>query len=192
MTAAAEPELEEGRVYRTKELARWTSNPPRLARRLVAQGQLIELARGLYARPYQTRWGAVIPNSVEVMRAFLEGSPFVFTGPGQWNALGLGTTALSRTVLVYNRKRSETLTLGGQTYVLRRVAFPVDPPPEWFVVDLFEHAEQAAASRPDVARALTSAVAAGVFDRERLLDLADRYGTNATRKYIQTALHAVA
>jgi hypothetical protein len=97
---------------------------------------------------------------------------------------------MSRTILVYNTKRSETLTLGGQTYVLRRVAFPVDPPPEWYVVDLFEHAEQAAASRSDLARTLASAVAAGMFDRERLREQSARYATKANRRYIQAAVDA--
>jgi hypothetical protein len=28
------------------------------------------------------------------MRGFLDGSPFIFTGPDRWNSLGLGTTGL--------------------------------------------------------------------------------------------------
>ena len=47
------------------------------------------------------------------MRAFLDGGRFVFTGPERWNALGLGTTALFATPLVYNTRRSGTFELGG-------------------------------------------------------------------------------
>ena len=54
----------------------------------------------------------------------------------------------------YNTKRSRTFTFGNRRFVLRRVAFPENPPAEWFVVDLFEHAHQAAASPTDLALAL--------------------------------------
>jgi hypothetical protein len=47
----------------------------------------------------------------------------------------------------YNTKRSERFSFGGRQFLLRRVAFPDSPSPEWFVVDLFENAEQAAAAR---------------------------------------------
>lgn len=75
------------------------------------------------------------------MHGFLEGSPFVFTGSEHWNALGLGTTAVFAAPLVYNTKRSGTFQFGGRKFVLRRIAFPENPPPEWFVVDLLEHAD---------------------------------------------------
>ena len=87
--------LEPGRVYRTRDLATWSANPPRLAKRLVDQGELVPLAHGLFARPKQSRFGPVPPLDEEIMRAFLDGGAFVFTGPERWNALGLGTTACS-------------------------------------------------------------------------------------------------
>ena len=89
------------------------------------------LAHGLFAQLRRGRFGPVPPSDDEVMRAFLDGGPFVFTGPDRWNALGLGTTSLFAAPLVYNTKRSGTFDLGGRRYVLRRVAFPsassVDP-----------------------------------------------------------------
>jgi len=114
------------------------------------------------------------------MRAFLEGTPFVFTGSEHWNALGLGTTAVFAAPLVYNTKRSGAFHFGGRRFVLRRVAFPENPPPEWFVVDLLEHADQAGASRGDLSASLAQALARGTFSRERLLEMAKRYGTKAT------------
>jgi hypothetical protein len=121
------------------------------------------------------------------MRAFLDG-PYVFTGPERWNALGLGTTALFAAPLVYNTKRSGTFTFGGRRFILRRVAFPLNPPPEWFVVDLFEHAEQAGASRSELSEALTRALTRGSFQRERLREMAERYGTKQTFALIESAL----
>ena len=191
MTAAA-PSLEPGRVYRTRELATWSANAPRLARRLVDEGALVPLAHGLFAHLRPSRLGPVPPRDEEIMRAFLDRGPFVFTGPERWNALGLGTTAVFAVPLVYNTKRSGTFTFGNRRFVLRRVAFPENPPAEWFVVDLFEHADQAAASPTDLAQALERALAQGRFDRYRLLELGRRYGSRATQSRIAGALAASA
>lgn len=191
MTAAA-PRLEPGRVYRTRELAMWSANAPRLARRLVDEGALVPLAHGLFAHLRPSRFGPVPPRDEEIMRAFLDGGPFVFTGPERWNALGFGTTAVFAVPLVYNTKRSGTFTFGNRRFVLRRVAFPENPPAEWFVVDLFEHADQAAASPTDLALALERALAQGRFDRDRLLELARRYGSRVTQSLIAGALAASA
>lgn len=63
--------LEPGHVYRTRDLSQWTSNPARLARRLVERAQLRQLAQGLFVHPRQSRFGTVPPADEEVMRAFL-------------------------------------------------------------------------------------------------------------------------
>jgi hypothetical protein len=174
-------------VYRTRDLAAWSANAPRLARRLVRDGALLPLAHGLFAHPKRSRFGVVPPSDEELMRAFLGGAPFVFTGPDRWNSLGLGTTAVFAAPFVYNTKRSGTFDFGGRHFVLRRVAFPEDPPPEWFVVDLLEHADQAGASRSEVAAALARALARGTFDRQRLRDMAKRYTTKATQALVASA-----
>jgi hypothetical protein len=179
-------------VYRTRDLAAWGANSPRLAKRLVREGALVPLAHGLFAHPKRSRFGVVPPSDEELMRAFLDGAPFLFTGPDRWNALGLGTTAVFAAPLVYNTKRSGTFEFGGRRFVLRRVAFPEIPPPEWFAVDLLEHTDQAGASRTDVAAQLSRALARGAFDRERLRDMAKLYSTKATQALVTAALEATA
>jgi hypothetical protein len=116
----------------------------------------------------------------------------VFTGPERWNALGLGTTAVFATPLVYNTKRSGRFTFGGRQFLLRRVAFPETPSPEWFVVDLFENAEQAAAARENLRGALEAALRAGKFDRDRLASMSTRYGSRRTQALVKAALGASA
>ena len=165
MGTAAQPTLEAGRVYRTRDFAEWSANAPRLAKRLVREGQLVPLAHGLFARPARSRFGNVPPTDQELMRAFLDGAGFVFTGPERWNALGLGSTAVFATRLVYNTKRSGTFAFGGRRFLLRRVAFPENPPPEWFVVDLLENADQAGASARELAQTLGRALRRGAFNR---------------------------
>lgn len=192
MVAAAQPTFEPGRVYRTRELAQWSANAPRLAQRLVRDGQLVQLAHGLFAAPRRSRFGEVPPTDEALLRAFLDGEPFVFTGPERWNALGLGTTAAFATPLVYNTKRSGRFTFGSRQFLLRRVAFPETPSPEWFVVDLFENAEQAAAAREDLRGALEAALRAGKFDRDRLASMSTRYGSRRTQALVKAALGASA
>lgn len=192
MTAATQPTFEPGRVYRTRELHRWSANAPRLAQRLVRDGQLVQLAHGLFAAPRRSRFGAVPPTDDALLRAFLDDGPFVFTGPEHWNALGLGTTAVFATPLVYNTKRSGRFTFGDRQFLLRRVAFPKTPSPEWLVVDLFENAEQAAASREKLQEALEAALRAGKFDRAELASMASRYGTRRTQALVNSALGASA
>jgi len=187
---ASPPNLEPGRVYRTREFARWGANPPRLAGRLVARGELVPLAHGLFACPKRGRFGTVPPADAELMRAFLDGSPFVFTGPDRWNPLCLGTTAVFAMPLVYNTKRSGRFVFGKRAFELRRVAFPDPAPPEWFVVDLFEHAASAATSPEDLEPALTQRLAEGAFDRAALRLMAERYATRANAQRILRALEA--
>lgn len=189
---AVTPQLRPGRVYRTKDLAGWSANAPRLAKRLVRKGQLVPLAHGLFFHPRRGRFGDVPPTDEEVMRVFLDGGRFVFTGPDRWNALGLGTTALFAATLVYNTKRSGPFELGGRHYVLRRVAFPARPTAEWFVVDLFENASRAGVAPVVLARALRRAVTAGSFDAGRLREMVYRYGTRRTRSLVEGALEATA
>lgn len=190
MSAPIRPRLRLGRVYRTSALRRWSANAPRLAKRLVAEGRLVPLAHGLYSAPEVGRFGPVPPSDEALMDAFLDGTPYVFTGPERWNALGLGTTAIYASPLVYNTKRSGTFELGGRRFVLRRVAFPRRPSPEWYVVDLLEHAEQAGATRASLERSLARAVAAGRFDVARLRDAAREYGRLATRALVDRAVSA--
>ena len=174
MSAASKPELAPGSVYRTRDLEAWSANAPRLAKRLVQEGKLVPLAHGLFAHPKRGRFGMVPPSDEEMLRAFLDGTPFLITGPERWNALGLGATAVFAMPLVYNTKRSGVFDLGGRKFMLRRVAFPDAPPREWFVVDLLEYADQAGVARTDVVRALAVAMQSGRFDRGRLRAMAER------------------
>jgi len=192
MPSPKRPPLTAGRVYRTRHFQRWDKNASRLARRLVDERRLRRLGHGLFSHPRSGRFGDVPPPDDAMLRAFLNGGRFIFTGPDRWNPLGLGTTALHAAPLVYNTKRSGGFQIGGRRFRLRRVAFPKRPSPEWFVVDLFENAEEAGASRAELTHALTGALQRGVFDRTRLREMAMRYGTRATARRIDSALTSAA
>ena len=188
MTIAAQPELEPGRAYRTQDLLRWGANPTRLANRLVEEGRLRKAAHGLFYAPIRSSFGAAPADDEELLRAFLKGDPFVITGPPRWNALGLGSTAMFAKTLVYNRRRSGEFTLDERSFLLRRVGFPEDPSPEWFVVDLFQHHAMAGADLDELTARLTEGLKQGRWNAERLRQMADRYGTCATAARVARCL----
>jgi hypothetical protein len=112
MSGHARPVLRAGRVYRTRDLARWSKSPGRLAHRLVREGTLQRISRGLYYAPVASRFGpAPAPDEV-ILQAVLGGDLFLISGPPRWNALGLGSTAMCATTLVFNSRRSGDFVLG--------------------------------------------------------------------------------
>lgn len=188
MSAAAQPELEPGRAYRTRDLRRWSANPTRLVRRLVDEGKLCEAAHGLYYAPIPSKFGPAPAADEELLRAFLRDEPFVVTGPPRWNALGLGSTAMFAMTLVYNTRRTGELVLGGRRFLLRRVYFPKNPTPEWFVVDLLQHHDMAGVALSELRERLVATLRLGRWDRERLREMAETYGTKATLALVEDAL----
>ena len=187
---ATEPQLKEGRVYRTRDLGQWSKNPSRLAKRLVGDGRLRELSHGLYECPRESRFGLLPPSREEDMSAFLKSSAFVFTGPEVWNSLGLGSTALHAYPLVYNTKRTGEFRLGNRTYRLRRVNFPRSPSKEWFVVDLLQNHQEAGVTLEELAEGLQRAMASGRFDARALMRQTKRFGTRKTQDVVQEAVQS--
>lgn len=185
MRPARKVNLIPGRVYRTEELARWGANPTRLAARLVSEGRLQRLAFGLYFAPITTKFGASPPTLYEVLRALLKADTYVVTGSERWNALGLGATAVSPILLVYNRRRSGEFELAGHRLLLRRVAFPARPTPEWYVVDLLENLSVAGVETERLEKRLGTALGAGRFNLDRLRAAATVYGTQRTRDLVE-------
>ena len=188
MTASAQPHLRAGHAYRTRDLARWGKNPTRLARRLVHEGRLCEAAHGLYYAPIASRFGpAPVPDEV-LLRAFLDGEPFLISGPPRWNALGLGATAMFAATLVYNTRRTGEIRLDGRRFLLRRVYFPKRPSPEWFVVDLLRHHQMAGVALSELRERLVGALRAHRWRVDELRDMAATYGTKATLAVVDSCL----
>ena len=184
--------LTAGRVYRTADLERWSANPTRMAERLVATGELRKLRHGLYYRPQMSKWGAVPPAREEVLRAVLKNSPFLVTGSGVWNALGLGSTAVFASPLVYNRRLSGETKIGAFRFAFRRVRFPVPANTEWFVIDLIQNRAMAGLDIETLGQTLRSALRNGRFDALRLQRMAVEYGTRETQSLVVDAISSAA
>ena len=188
MSIAAQPQLEPGRAYRTRDLRKWSANPTRLARRLVDEGRLREAAHGLYYAPIPTRFGLAPASDEELLRVFLGGDRFLITGPPYWNALGLGSTAMFAVKLVYNHVRSGEFVLDRRRFLLRRVQFPQLPSAEWFIVDLLQHHGMAGVALSELRIGLNGTLREGRWDRQRLMEMALQYGTKATITTVEDAL----
>ena len=189
MNTPAQPELEPGRAYRTRDLRPWSANPTRLARRLVDEGKLREAAHGLYYAPVPSRFGPAPASDEALLRAFLGGERFLVTGPPYWNALGLGSTAMFAVTLVYNTRRSGEFQLGGRRFLLRRVYFPEKPTAEWFIIDLLQHHDMAGVGLSALREGLVATLRSGRWNRTRLREMAETYGTKATLSLVDEALH---
>jgi len=183
--------LRPGRVYRRADLAQWSKSVDRHARELVDQGVLQKLRNGLYHYPKASAFGRVPPDEKELVRTFLKEDDFLLTSPNAYNALGVGTTQLYNSRVVYNHKRHGHFTLGGKPFEFRRKPrFPRQLTEEFLLVDLLnnlsELAEDPAAVR-ERARAK-----AKELNADKLRRAARDYGKVATRKFFELALSRAA
>lgn len=191
MTAANQVTLEAGKVYRTAHLVPWGANPTRLAGRLVREGKLRKLGHGFFHAPASSRFGDVPPSNEALLDAYFEGTPWVESGPPKWNTLGLGSTALFAKTLVYNTKRTGTVKIGKREFELRRVGFPVDPPPEWFAIDLLRNASSVGLDPAEAEARLGRAVETGTLSGKVLADMASRFGRRSEQDLVRRVIARV-
>jgi len=156
-----------------------------LAQRLVREGRLREAAHGLYYAPQLSKFGPAPVSDEVLLRAFLGDGPFLITGPQRWNALGIGSTALFASTLVYNTLRSGEFLLAGRRFLLRRVYFPKQPSPEWFVIDLLKHHGMAGVAVSELGENLVKTLRLGRWRVDVLREMAKVYGTKAVVSLVE-------
>lgn len=140
--------LRQGTVYRRSDLSQWSNAVDRHVRKLVQEGVLQKLSTGLYYYPEESVFGSVPPDEEKLVRAFLKDDYFLVISPNDYNTLGVGTTQLYNTRLVYNHKRHGEFILGGKTYSFRiKHRFPKKPSPEFLLVDLVNNLSNSADDR---------------------------------------------
>ncbi|MGL6161084.1 hypothetical protein [Microbulbifer sp.] len=179
--------LRPDRVYRRADLALWSKSVDRHARELVDQGVLQKLRNGLYYYPKVSAFGRVPPDETELVRTFLKEDDFLLTSPNAYNALGVGTTQLYNSRLVYNHKRHGRFTLGGKSFEFRRKPrFPRQLTEEFLLVELLNNLSKLAED-PAVVRERAWAKAKEL-NAGKLRRAARDYGKVATRKFFEQAL----
>ncbi len=181
--------LRPGKVYRRENLARWSKAVDRHIKALVEEGTLTKLAGGLYMHPKQTVFGLAPAEDPELVSRFLKDARFLLASPNAYNALGVGTTQLYDTTVVYNHKRHGPFTLGGRTFDFRvKPSFPRKLTREFLLVDLVNNLDRLAESREEVLARVKER--ATNFDERRLQRAVRDYGNVRTQKFFSQALHS--
>jgi hypothetical protein len=183
-TAHLANELQAGRVYRREDLAGLSNAVDRHLQELVSTGMLKKLAQGLYYAPKQSRFGPLPPTDEQVVRGFLRENDFLVFSPSSYNTVGLGTTQLYNSTLVYNHKRHGVFKLGNRQFNFRvKPRFPKKLTSEFLYVDLLNNLEELAEDRDSVlSQARTKLMS---FTQPRLQQALESYGNMATRKRVR-------
>ena len=183
-TAHLADELQAGRVYRREDLARLSKAVDRHLQELVSKGTLKKLAPGLYYAPIQSKLGPLPPTDEQAVKGFLRDNDFLVFSPSSYNTVGLGTTQLYNSTLVYNHKRHGVFKLGNRQFHFRvKPRFPKKLTPEFLYVDLLNNLDDLAEDRDAVlSQARTKLLS---FNQSLLQKALDSYGNMATRKRVR-------
>jgi hypothetical protein len=184
--------LRPGRVYRREDLAQWSKAVDRHLKQLVSDGTLTKLSGGLYLYPKTTVFGKAPAEDDKLVGGFLKDKRFLLASPNAYNSLGVGTTQLYDTTVVYNHKRHGDLALGGRKFSFRmKPFFPKTLSREFLLVDLVNNLDQLAESKEEIlARVRESVASYDAALRPQLRRAASNYGNVRTKKFFSEALNA--
>jgi len=173
--------LKHGNVYRREDLSQWSTSVDRHLEELVQEGTLQKLSQGVYYYPRMTAFGAAPPDDEVLVRSFLKDDRFLLTSPNLYNSLGLGTTQLYNTRVVYNHKRHGEFKLGNRTFDFRvKPHFPKKVTPEFLMVDMVNNLNTLAEDKSLVLNNLPAKAMS--MDKKKLARAVSEYGGVKARK----------
>lgn len=176
-----------GKVYRRASFKKMSTNVDRNLAKLVDDGQLKRLSKGLYLAPKKTTFGDALPDEQSLLENFLNDDHFVVLNPNQFNALGLGTTQLYNQTVVFNRKRVGEFCLGGRTYYFHRWReAPKKLTLEFLVIQMLNRLDSLAEDKNMVL--LNFRKKLNTYNVRKLLYNAEHYGTMSTQKLLNNML----
>jgi hypothetical protein len=182
--------LKPGAVYRRCDLTALSTNLDRHLKKLVDEGSLRKLQRGLYLCPESSSFGEAPAEEDKLLKKFLRSDKFLAYSPNTFNSLGLGTTQLYNVRTVLNQKRHGPFLLNGQRYFFhRRTNVPRKLTKELLLVELLNNLKKLAEDPEDLLDNLTSQFS--FFDQASLLRAAEHYGTYSTQKKVSEFAGAV-
>ena len=143
--------LKPGQVYRRADLEPLSTAVDRHLKELVDEGTLQKMSQGLYYCPAKASFGEVPPQDEKLVAGFLKSEDFLLTSPNLYNSLGVGTTQLYNTCVVYNHKRHGQFELGGKMFDFRlKHKFPKELSEEFLLIDLLNNMNQLAEDKASV------------------------------------------
>ena len=182
-----ESHLKPGQVYRREDLSQFSKAVDRHLSALLADDILQKLAQGLYYVPKTSVFGKVPPEDAMLVKAFLKEDKFLLSSPNAYNSLGVGTTQLYNTRIVYNRKRHGVFKLGNRIFHFKKKPdFPKKATEEFLLVDLVNNLEQLAEDQGVVLEKVKEKVRS--MDRSRMKKVLTDYGNVSTQKLLSPLL----
>ncbi len=179
--------LKPGEVYRRADLVKWSKSVDRHTRELVNEGTLKKLRHGLYYCPKVSTFGEVPADTAQLVETFLNDDDFLLTSPNTYNTLGLGTTQLYNTRVVYNHKRHGVFELGGHQLEFRmKHKFPRKLSEEFLLVDLMNNLKSLAENQETLR--LRVSEKARQMEPKKLKRAVKRYANAASKKYFESVL----
>ena len=178
--------LRAGQVFRRKDLVADLPSVDRELGRAVAAGLVHREAQGLYYVPKKTPFGDAPPREEALVEKFLDDSHFLLFNPSCYNSLGLGTTQLYNTTVVYNHKRHGKFTLAGFDFDFRdKPRFPSrkQVTREYLLVDMVNNLGELAEDAEPLLSAVRNRLPG--FDGLRLEKALSDYGSARTRRYFR-------
>lgn len=180
-------QLSSGGVYRRSDFPN-ISNIDRLLKKLLDNNVLQKVQNGLYFFPKKTVFGQVPPDTKKLLKKFLNDDHFATYNLSQFNSLGLGTTQLYDTQIVFNRKRSGEIKLAGRTYIFYRWReAPKSLSKEFLLVELFNKANYLTEDFEKILKNLEKKLTE--FNKEKLLKFVDHFGTKSTQNKLYPLLN---
>lgn len=139
---------------------------------------------------FLTVFGETLPDTKKLLKKFLNDDHFVFYNLSQFNSLGLGTTQLYNTQIVFNRKRHGEIKLAGRTYLFYRWReAPKSLSKEFLLVELFNKANYLTEDWDKILKNLTKKL--NDFNKKKLLKCLNQFGTKSTQKKLYLLLQRV-
>lgn len=175
--------LETGRVYRREVLLPFSNALDRDLKKQERLGTLEKVGPGLYYCPRKSRFGVLPPSDHELVSSFLKGDPFLLFSLNDYNTLGLGFTQLYNSLIVYNRKRHEVLTLDGKMFDFRRPSkgYPTELSREYLLVDLMNNLSLLAEDIDNIRLRMKEQLK--YFNISKVMTFATLYGKVGTKKF---------
>jgi hypothetical protein len=175
--------LSAGKVFRRKDLADKHPSVDRELGRYVRSGLVCKAAQGLYYVPKTTPFGQAPPDDEALVAKFLDDKRFLVFNPSSYNTLGLGTTQLYNTTVVYNHKRHGKFMLAGFEFDFReKPHFPSASQVnrEFLLVDMLNNLAHLAEDTDTVLKAVQAKLSS--FDEGRLQQAITDYASARTRR----------
>ena len=181
-------QLKPGKVYRRDELTAWSNSVDRHLEELVEEKVLQKVSHGMYYVPRPTVFGAAPPDEKVLVKSFLKDDRFLLTSPNNYNSLGVGTTQLYNTRVVYNHKRHGEQKLGNRTFFFRmKPFFPKKLTEEFLFVDLVNNLASLAEDQDAVLNNVKHKVAAmNEESKKKLGHAVKEFGYEKTKKFFST------